>query len=352
MSAARLGALLLLAACGWAETVADGLLRLGNDRVQVALSPRLGGRIVELRRPGGANVLAADAITLAMPAADLPQPSPQGGFLPGQGHVVWFGPQRAWWAQQDAEPQRRDARATWPPDPYVEYGAMRVASASPEAVELIGRPSAVSGLEVRLRVAVAADGAVVQRIEARNAGPRTVAWDIWPNTRAPADARLFAPYEAGTRLRYEHASQDPAAVRQLAVVARDGLLGFDVAAAAADPGRQYSGKLFLTARRPHLFAALAADVLIVAAPPVDPAEVHPDHAPVEVFQCLGGDPRMGVLELEFHAPYRTLAPGEGMRSAVAWLVAPLPPGGDPAQRVRALAGDAARLVDRAAEAAR
>ena len=48
------------------------------------------------------------------------------------------------------------------------------------------------------------------------------------------------------------------------------------------------------------------------------ADVHPEHAAVEVYQSVGRAPDPGLLELEAHGPLRTLAPGETMQFLETW----------------------------------
>lgn len=346
----RAWVLLSLCALCAAETVGDGVVRLENAQVVVEVVPRLGGRITALRRPGGDNVIASVPALMASAAGTLPQPGVEGTYLHGLGHVVWIGPQRDWWTQQDANPARRDARATWPPDPFLEYGDMQVVGRGPDHLSLLGPVSPVSGLRLRSEIRIAADGAVSQLIEAVNASPRTVTWDIWPNTRV-RDGTVFAPYERDTRLRLEHGTFDPVAERPLPAAVRDGYLSFNTVIAAGEEGMLHTGKAFMVSTRPRLFAFSGQDLLIVAAPAPGAGKVHPDHAPVEIFQCAGGDPIRAVLELEFHSPCRTLAPGASMRYAVAWRVVPAGPG-DRIAILRAHEPDAARLGELADAVAR
>jgi hypothetical protein len=334
-------ALLALCAVCAAETVGDGLVRLENAQVMVEVSPRLGGRITTLRRPDGPNLLAVLPELLRTQVDALPLPASDGGFLPGNGHVVWIGPQRGWWAHQDLNPARRDAQATWPPDPWLAYGTMQVVERGDDRVVLLGPASPITGLRLRLDLRIAADGTVVQAIEATNASQRAVSWDIWPNTRVRGEATVYAPYEAQTRLRIEHSTYDPQAEMALPAAVHDGYLSFDTHLPAERTALLNTGKAFLRSTRPRLFAALGQDLLIVAAASTDPAQVHPDHTPVEIFQCIGGAPIRTVLELEFHSAYRTLEPGAAMRFAVAWRIVPLDSPGTAG--VRQHEADAVRL---------
>lgn len=324
------------------------VVRLENARVVVEVVPRLAGRIAAIRRPDGENVLNFVPAVLNRP---VPEPTLDGGYFHCNGHVIWVGPQAGWWTQQEGNPARRADHATWPPDPWLEYGAMEVASRSADAVSLIGPVSQVTGLRLKTTVRITPDGEASQTIEAVNASQRSVAWDLWPNTRVRGDAQVYAPYPTGSRLKVEWGSSDPVAEMPLQAQVADGFLTFDTRLAPGTEGKLHLGKAFLAATDARLYAAAGRDLLIAVARTTPKGEVHPDHAPVEVFQCVGGDPLRHVLELEFHAGYRTLAPGESMRYAVAWKVVPLEGEATTEARLRAIRAHEAdaqalhRLVD-------
>lgn len=342
-------ALLLIVWAPIAPAAEDGalrLVRLENANFVVEVAPRLGGRIATLRRPDGENVFSFAAANRAMPESALPVAAADGAYFPCHGHVVWIGPQQDWWTQQEVNPARRAQRATWPPDPWLEYGSMEVVERTADAVRLTGSPSPISGLRLELRIRLAADGTVVEEIEAVNRSERTVSWDIWPNTRVRPDAQVFAPYDTGSRLRVEYGTSDPVAERPLPPVMRDGFLTFDTRRAPGEEDTLRVGKAFLKPSEPVLYAAAPRDLLIVAARSVAPGGVHPAHAPVEVYQCVGGDPARAVLELEFHSALTALPPGAGLRFAVGWRV--LPMSGEPLAAIRG-SGDAVRRLRTAVE---
>ena len=330
----------------WAQAQEAGiqLVRLENARVVVELAPRLGGRLVHLGRPGGANVLAVSAATLALPESGLPRAAADGAFLPVNGSVVWFGPQSAWWTQQDVNPQRRAERAGWPPDPFLEYGEMRIAERSAAAVRLVGDPSPVTGLRLTSTVRLTADGAVVQEIEALNASDRTVAWDIWPNVRIRSDAQVFAPYDGG-RLKVAFNTAAPTTEKPLPYHVDDGYFSFATEPPAADRATLHLGKAFLAPTDSRLFALTGTDLVVIAAETPPPGTVHPEHAPVEVFRCAGGPPERSLLELEFHSPFTVLAPGSSLRFALAWKLVPVTaaPAGQEVAIIRAHEADAHAL---------
>lgn len=303
----------VVATVGFSADTAPALIHLENAAVVVEVAPTLGGRIATLRRPQGENVF------LYTPPASVPTASPDGPFLPANGHVVWLGPQSDWWTHQELNPQRAKEHATWPPDPYLEYGTMTVSEQTPTSLSLRGPASPVSGIQIATTIHLEADGAVVQTIAVTNVSTHAVAWDLWPNTRVRPDARFYAPYIAGSRLKVVFGTNDPTKETPLPPVVADGLLSFDTTIAPGTENLLHVAKAYVPANEPRLYAVAPHDLLtVVARAPV--GAVHPDQSPVEVFQLVGGDPVRALLELEFHSGYTTLPPGGVLRSAVAWRV--------------------------------
>lgn len=329
--------LLIIAALGTAADAAPVLIHLENAAVVVEVAPTLGGRIATLRRPQGENVLLYTA------PASAPTPSPEGPFLPANGHVVWIGPQSDWWTQQELNPERAKAHATWPPDPYLEYGTMTVSEQTPTSLGLRGPASPVSGIQLSTTIRLEADGAVVQTIAVTNVSTHAVSWDLWPNTRVRPDARFYAPYAAGSRLKVVFGSNNPTAEMPLPPVVADDLLSFDTTIAPGTENQLHLAKAYLPSTEPRLFAVAPHDLLaVVARAPA--GAVHPDQSPIEVFQLVGGDPVRALLELEFHSAYVTLPPGGVLRTAVAWQVSPYSGEPTPAAHRRAVKEHEADVV--------
>src|SRR5262245_44623391 len=137
---AAAAALLVLAVRGASQPAPAGQaapapppLRLSNAAVTLAVVPALGARIVELRVGGGENLIDADPRCLPGPFPPAALDTP---FAPWNGHTYWVGPQPAWWTQQDLDPARRSARATWPPDPFHETARYKVLDVSPTRIRL------------------------------------------------------------------------------------------------------------------------------------------------------------------------------------------------------------------------
>ena len=75
-----------------------------------------------------------------------PEASATGDDIGYLGHDVWVGPQKAWWTQQDVNRERREAKANWPPDPFLAFGKTRVIESTPTRLVLEGIESPVSGV--------------------------------------------------------------------------------------------------------------------------------------------------------------------------------------------------------------
>ena len=99
---------------GSAPPAPSDLVTLENGRVVLSLLPSLVGRLVVFRAASGPNVLDAHW------REPFPPPSLDTPFEPWNGYVVWIGPQSACWTRQDLVPERRQAKALWPPDPFNE----------------------------------------------------------------------------------------------------------------------------------------------------------------------------------------------------------------------------------------
>jgi len=50
------------------------------------------------------------------------------------------------------------------------------------------------------------------------------------------------------------------------------------------------------------------------------AAIHPEHGQVELYLDHARDVQAGLLEMEVHAPFRTLAPGDAMQASERWTV--------------------------------
>jgi hypothetical protein len=300
----------------------DCLLVLRNDQIVVGLLPQVGGRVVLLRRPDGANVLKSDPALWDLEQTPPPEPSADAAFTAYNGHIVWLGPQSGWWTAQNMNADRRNEAAPWPPDPWLIYGEYEVTRQTEDRVVLRGPESPVSGVQLTKTVRLGTGGAVTVTAEARNIRDEAVCWDVWCNTRMPGTSQSYVPLHPDRPLRLEHGAARPLEHRMTPhrIVGR--WFHFDGAWQLPDGALGASAKAFLNPD-PGLIAGFTpTDAFLKRFAPTEPGDVHPEQAAVEIYQALAQDPAGSLLELEAHGPFHRIAPGEAEAFEETWHVLP------------------------------
>jgi hypothetical protein len=291
-------------------------VRLQNGTVMLEVTPQLGGRGLGFSLHGRNNLLKVGEAVSAQPDPEVSATAGDIGYL---GHDVWLGPQSQWWTQQHANPARREAKANWPPDPYLAFGKTRIVERTPERLVLEGVPSPVSGVQLRKTFALSANrpDTVALRVQARNVRDTPVAWDLWFNTRVPSSTRVYVPVQGKQDVRVESSADK--AFGPLLPRIQDGLFSFERAPLQKGlSGRR--GKVFL---QPSVgwMAGFAGDQLfIIRFAGQDRSLIHPDQGQVELYLDETAAASEGLLEMEVHAPYRTLQPDQTMDAEELWTV--------------------------------
>jgi len=294
------------------------LLVLENNLVVVGISPRLAGRVVVLRTPAGANILAANPPFWA-PDAKLPELKGSWDYPAVNGHVIWNGPQRDWWLYQDISAEWRANKYNWPPDPWVEFAPYEVVKKTRTSVLLRGPASPVTGLRMTKEVSLERDGTVTFRVTAENTRATEVSWDLWSNLRLVPSGQVRVPMTDGG-LKVEHGSSNPWKQAVLGYDVVDGWFGF-LSGEPIPPGKECRvAKAFLTPSDELMVALLPGQALVRRFTATPRESVHPDHGVVEVFQMVNRDPALSLLEAEFHGPLRTLKPGASMAMEESWRI--------------------------------
>ena len=285
--------------------------RLDNGIVQVRVSEVAGGRLLSLALQGKPNFLLIDE-TAGDPAR---APDARSNHIPYQGHEVWIGPQREWWVHQDINPARAAAQAAWPPDPWLSLAKYTLVENKPDAITLDSPASPVSGIQLRKRYALVAGKPNSLRLEAEasNRSGKLAGRDIWFNTRVPAHTWAYVPVAAQEDVRIEPAGA-------LRYTLDDGVLSLDLPA-PGEPARK--GKLFAQPASGWLAAFRDGQALVIRFAHQPRTAIHPDQGQVELYQDAdAGAPGKGLLELEVHAPYVELAPGQSMTASELWTILP------------------------------
>ncbi|WP_202839941.1 DUF4380 domain-containing protein [Luteimonas saliphila] len=320
-----------------------GRVQLDDGHLQVEIAPALGGRIVHVSLPGRPNLLKVGAAVDAVPD---PVPAADGENIPYMGHELWTGPQSGWWLDQDVNPQRRAAAAQWPPDPWLANARNRIVERAADRLVLEGMPSPVSGLRATqaFRLSGQSPATLELSAEAVNVRDREVRRDLWFNTRLPAGSRVFVPVatpgDARLRADETEAYAGPVAWWE------DGLYSLQL-----DPPPQGKtgrrGKIFIAPSAGWIAGFNAGQLLLIRFGRQPDEAIDPEHGQVELYlDWHHGDPDAGLLELEVHAPMRTLAPAESMHAGETWTVLPYDgPDGIEAQRAALVQALAALDID-------
>lgn len=292
---------------------------LEDSEVSVEITPGLGGRILSFSLKGRDNLLK-----IGDPVAAIPDPkvSPDVDNIGYLGHIVWIGPQKDWWAQQSVNPERLNAKASWPPDPYLIFARNKIAERSPGKLVLEGVESPVSGLQVRKSFSLVngKPGTVALDVEAVNVSEREVSWNIWFNTRVQPLTRVYVPVSSAKDVRtvsYTNATTGPVEYSLTA-----DLFSLDLTRLPENmTGRR--GKVFIQPSAGWMAGFAAGQVFIIEFPLQPEEAIHPEHGQVELY--LNYQPenlKDSLIEMEVHAPYRTLKPGEAMQAVEQWTALP------------------------------
>ena len=154
--------------------------------VRFEATEAFGGRGVAWHLQGEPNVLKIGEAVQAQPH---PEVSAQSGDIAYLGHDVWVGPQNQWWLHQDANPERREAAANWPPDPFLSLAETRLVGRTDRKIVLEGGDSPVSGIRLRKTFALSPreSNTLSLTAEARNVRSTPVSWDCLLYTSDAAD---------------------------------------------------------------------------------------------------------------------------------------------------------------------
>jgi len=287
-------------------------IRLQSHEAAVEITPALGGRVLAFGRIGHPNLIKIGEPVVSQSTPVVSALADDIGYL---GHDVWLGPQSGWWSDQHVNAARREANAVWPPDPYLAFAQTRVVARTPDRLVLEGVDSPVTG--VRLLKSFAFDPEDPATLEvtalARNIRERPIARDLWFNTRTSAATRVYVPVAHAHDVRVD-AVQGQAPAWHVV----DGAFAF----LPADGATTRRGKVFLQPSAGWMAGFAQGQAFVIRFDHQPRAAIHPEQGQVELYLDHGADIAAGLLEMEVHAPYRTLAPGEAMQARERWTVLP------------------------------
>jgi hypothetical protein len=290
---------------------------LDNGSVRATVTDAIGGRLLSFGLAGQPNIQKVDT-QAGDPGAPVDATSDNVGYL---GHEIWVGPQKEWWSHQDVNPAR--AGAPWPPDPWLSLARYKIEDKRADAITLASPASPVNGLQLVKRYSLVAGKPHSLRLDVDAANIRTsqVAWDIWFNTRAHADTRVYVPVARREDVRQQAIEPKPDMV-PLTWTLADGLFSLDAyPAGKGQPHR--NGKMLLQPSGGWMAGFHGGQVLVIQFAHQPRAAIHPDQGQIELYNDWQPDaPDKGLMEMEVHAPYVRLAPGRHMQASELWTLLP------------------------------
>lgn len=292
---------------------------LDNGVVRAVVTEAIGGRLISFSLAGQPNFLKFDP-QAGDPAAPVTARTPNIGYL---GHEIWLGPQSQWWAHQTVNPALAQAKAPWPPDPFLSVAPYTLTRSTKHEVVVDSVASAVSGIALAKRYALVAGKPNSLQVDVSAVNRRTtaVAWDIWFNTRTHANTRVYVPVDPAVKVRTQQIADMASA--PLKYIVKDGVFSLDMPERPAPTEPARHGKVFIQPSHGWMAGFHGGQAFIVQFALQPKTAIHPEQGQIEIFNdWQPADPAKGLMEMELHAPYRTLAPGKGMQAAELWTILP------------------------------
>lgn len=319
LALAALPGLLLAAGAHAAAPITMPVHQLDNGTVHANITDTIGGRLLSFALADQPNFLKIDPAA-GDPNARIDATTENVGYL---GHEIWVGPQKQWWDHQDVNPARAAAHANWPPDPYLSLARYSIKEDAKDSVTLTSPASPVSGLQLekRYHLVPGKPNALQVDVGATNKRRGQVAWDIWFNTRAHGDTRIYVPLAAKTDVSQQAIETKPGIV-PLTWTLADGLFSLDMPAPSAGAPHR-NGKMLLHPSAGWMAGFHGGQALVIQFTLQPRAAIHPDQGQIELYNDYPPDDvGKGLLEMEVHAPYVKLAPGARMAASELWTLLP------------------------------
>ena len=289
----------------------SALIILKNGDLELGILPKVGGSAVLFRKVGGENVLFAPCEHWSDWEAHLPDPLDLSQWTAFNGHIIWLSPQVDFWNQQDLIPSQHGQ--LWPPDPYWVYGDFEIVEQSDHHLLLEGPSSPYTGIKMIKRYELDEEGAHLM-VKGINTTDRVLHWGLWSNTRVYGDTQVYVPVSGKDSFRIEspHKDRIPHAVE-------DGY--FSIATGVENEANIHS-KAFLFPNANWMAGFRNQQAFVKVMQDVDPQTVHENQGVFEVYQLRPngavGDP--GLTEMEAHASYLELQPGDAMTLSEQWMI--------------------------------
>ncbi len=287
---------------------------ISNSDVTVGISAKIGGTIVFVSKANSENILKSDS-TLWNP--DLrPDITENSDFIPYNGHTVWLGPQSEWWTKQNLNELRKNEKAVWPPDPFITMGEYSIISQNEWSIKLLSPESPISGIYMEKEIAVNPDGSIFVQVSIINSSTENVSWDIWFNTRLSGWNKVYVPaLEENCKIvPVLHNSSE-----EMPYEITNGYFTYLPVAPNANKNER-SSKAFIYPELPIMHAFTKNHVISISFVKHDVSEIHTEQGHVEIYNHTEHNAENALLEMEYHSPYTTLAPGQNLQAWEVWTI--------------------------------
>ncbi|MFC1568949.1 DUF4380 domain-containing protein [bacterium] len=313
-SAMIIAILLLFCSRYFAQT--SYVIYVQNGNTEVGLLPDVGGRIVVLRQRGHENLLKAPTELWEEPQTNRPTPDAKHPSMKSYfGQIVWVGPQSDWWIQQDVNPTLRDQSAQWPPDPYLIYGEFHITAQTDSSIVMQGPDSPVSGLQLTKEILIDHKGKVHFKVSGQNIRKENIQWDLWCNLRTSGLNRCYVPVETKSDVRIVNPYGDGNSIPYNII---DGYFTFTPENSSTD---RKTAKAFIYPKTGFIACFQKNKLLRIHFNRLDRSQIHYNQGHVEIYQDIGMS-SINLLELEHHAAYQVLKPGDTLSNEEIWEVIP------------------------------
>lgn len=290
------------------------LVRITNGGVEARILLDVGGRIVSYNRIGCPNMLESDPSMWVEEDRLIPSPEML-DFRGYNGHEVWIGPQSQWWKQQTLNKEKIDSDLFWPPDPYISFGSYQIEEQTDSSLTIVGEASPISGLQMRKKMSLDESGCLLFEVEAKNVRETPVSWDLWLITRVNGHNENYVPvsFEKDVWLgEPSHPWQGNPTYK-----VENGYASF-TPLVNDHTHEECTGKLYIKTDKPVIYAKCGEEWLKLEFEHHDPSLLHPEQTEIELYNFVHAEREKSLLELEYHAPYKTLQPGESMSTWSKW----------------------------------
>ncbi len=297
---------------------------LTNNVVQSEITPDIGGRLLSFSLVDKPNFLKVGEAVVTNPNPIVNSESDAVAYL---GHEMWIGPQSQWWSQQTVNKIRAAKKAAWPPDPYLALAKNKVLEKSSKKIIIQSPKSPVSGLIITKSFSLVSNNknSLELKVIAKNIRKKSVAWDVWFNTRVSARTQVYVPV----------ASENDVRVKLFAGTVQDAFvpniqqnifsLNLMEMASKKNAGKV---KLMIQPTAGWMAGFHNEQVFIIQFSYQPLSAIHPEQGQIELYyDYLPNKLQDGVIEMEVHTPYKKLAPGKEIVGKELWTI--LPYAGEP-----------------------